>query len=139
MLYFDVAGRLNYEHGCEGCLKYPLEDLEEPCLLCGYSQKEIEDIHSKVEAMNEAYEKYGQNFEENPRSKPRNAFLHLSNISLGGDFDTMVLTDIDMNDDIREMADLTEHMVEIIVYPTDIVNKCLYDDDDEYWEEDNGE
>lgn len=130
MLYFDVVGRLSYNHGCEGCDKYPLEDPSEPCILCGYSQDDIGSVYSQVEAMNEAYDKYGQNFEDKPKSKSRSAFLHVSHICLGGEYDTMTLTDVDMDGDIRKLADLTEHMVELVIVPTDIVHKGLYNDDD---------
>lgn len=136
-LQFDITGRLFYMHGCEGCDRFPLDDPDEPCLLCGYTTNEINKIHHKTEAMNEAYEKYGQEFEENPKRQSRNAYLHVANISLGGgDYDYITLTDIDMGDDIRELADLTDEMVEVVFIPTGIVIKDAYDGDD-YWEDDD--
>lgn len=136
MLFFDHNGKLAYTHHCEGCERFPLEDSDEPCLMCGYTKNEVDAVREKVEVMNQLYEKHGEEYHEKPIQHSRNAFLQLHAITIGGeDYDYVTFADIDMNDDIRKLADLTDHMVELIIIPTDIAHKELnYDDEDDYFD-----
>jgi len=60
-LRFNREGILEYYHDCEACQRYPSKILDEECLMCGYTQQEINDIKNKCDKMNTAYKKvYGQ-------------------------------------------------------------------------------
>jgi hypothetical protein len=137
LLYFEDNGRLNIDHECEMCMKFPLENLNEPCLSCGVSQGELLTLEKNVQRVNKALDlmnKFG--LDEEGDVDVREAFLHLSSIQLGDGLDQLLFTDIDQNDEIRGLADLTEHMCTVVIYPTNI-RHVEGDDyiDEEDWED----
>jgi hypothetical protein len=134
LIQFDDNGRLYINHECESCMKFPLEDLNEPCIECNYSKLALIKLEGKIDRANRAIDLMGKSFTENDGEEidVREAFVHISEIKLGGSgMDKMILQDIDMTDEIRGMADLAEHMVRVIIYPTNIrhVEGDDYDDD----------
>jgi hypothetical protein len=124
LLQFDDDGRLYIDHVCESCMKFPLEDLNEPCLECGYMRSKLIQLEKYMNRANKALDLMATAIKEDDQDDEidvREAFLHLKSIKLGGsDMDTMVLVDIDQTDEIRRMADLAEHMVRVIIYPTNM-------------------
>lgn len=136
IIQFDESGRLYIDHECEMCMKYPLEDLNEPCLACGCSQLSLIQLEKLVNRANKAIDLMGNLVKEDDHDDEidvREAFLHLNGIQLGGgEPDTMILMDIEQTDEIRKMADLADHMVRVIIYPTNVRNVDMFDIGDDY-------
>jgi hypothetical protein len=138
ILQFDDDGRLYINHHCDICEKFPLENLNEPCLKCGYSQQTLITLERYVNRANKAIDLMGKFIGEDADDNidVREAFLHLSSITLGKGLDEVVFTDIDQTDEIRGLADLAEHMCRVIIYPTNIRHiegdDYIEEDDDEY-------
>lgn len=117
LLYFGEDGRLYIQHECEMCELHPLEDLNEPCLECGYSQAELLDLQSKVEKQNEAYDffkVYTNKKEDNPQVK--GALLHVQSIVLGEGVDRITLADLENSGKLRDMAGMTDKLCYAIFY-----------------------
>lgn len=131
MLNFDDSGRLYIDHECEMCEKFPLENLNEPCLNCGHSQYELMALEKYVNRANMAIDMYAPSEDEEIGVKVLEGFVQLSSIKLGKGLDEATLTDIDLTDDIRKWAEFTDHMVRVIIYPTDIRHQ---EEDDGEWE-----
>lgn len=125
LLQFDDNGRLYINHECETCMKFPLENLNEPCLQCGHSQIKLITLEKNVTRVNKALDLMA-NFlgdDMNEDIDVREAFLHLSGIKLGDGFDEIFFTDLDMTEEIRGLADLADSMCRVIIYPTNIRHK----------------
>lgn len=129
LLQFDEDGRLYIDHYCETCEKFPLENIDEPCLSCGHSQANIITLEKLVKRANKALDLIGDIDDDG--IDVREAWLQLSSIKLGNGLDQVVFTDIDMTDEIRKLADLTEHMCRVIIYPTNI----RHIEGDDYYED----
>ena len=128
MLNFDNNGLLTFSHDCEACDRFPNEDPSEPCIMCGFAHADIIKAENRVNAMNRCYMTYDEDFNNNDHIRKSN--LHVSHLSIGGEgLDQLTLCDIDMNDDIRGLADLTDQVVDIYMIPTGIVYKESLNDD----------
>lgn len=124
LIQFDEDGRLYIDHDCQMCFKFPLEHINEPCLQCGYSKLNLIKLEKLVTRTNKAIDLMANMIKEDDHDNEinvREGFLQLSTIKLGGNgMDSMTLVDIDQTDDIRGLADLADHMVRVIIYPTNI-------------------
>jgi len=123
LLQFDENGRLYINHDCEACKKFPLENLNEACLECGYSRSELIQLEGLVNRANKAIDMMSNALteEDGKEIDVREVFLHVKEIRLGGDKpDMIILQDLDMTDGIRDLSDLAEHMVRVIIYPTNM-------------------
>jgi hypothetical protein len=134
LIQFDDDGRLYINHECKVCSMFPLENLNEPCLSCGISQQELIVLKKNVNRANKALDLFAKFLGEDENDiDVREAFLHLSSISLGEGFDQVVFTDIDQTDEIRGLADLAEHMCRVVIYPT----KIRHIEGDDYYEDED--
>lgn len=120
LLYFGEDGRLYINHECELCKSYPLEDLNEPCSACGYSQAELLELKRNVDNMNESYDFFNI---YNDNSFSKGAFLRVSSIKIGQGLDSITLHDTEHSGRIRSMADLVDKYCYVIFY---------YDENEEY-------
>lgn len=133
LVYFEDNGRIYLNNECEMCFNYPLENLNEPCLACGLTQQELITLEKNIERANKALDLFSKFSDDDDLKNSREAFLHLSGINLGDGLDQVVFTDIDQTDEIRGLADLTEHMVTLVIYPTNI----RHVEGDEYYEDED--
>lgn len=63
MLSFNKDGLLVFHHNCEACLIYPPNNDDEPCIMCGYTKKELNEIEEHCSRFNKAYENYYNSLE----------------------------------------------------------------------------
>lgn len=132
LLYFGEDGRLYINHECELCKSYPLEDLNEPCFACGYSQAELLELKRNVDNINEAYDFFNI-YKKDSDSFSKGAFLRVSSIKIGQGLDSITLHDPEHSGRIRGMADLVDKYCYVIFYYDK--NEEVEDDlffDDEY-------
>lgn len=117
LLYFGEDGRLYINHECDFCTKYPLEDINETCLECGYSQAELLDLKVKVDKQNEAYDffkVYTNKKEDNPQVK--GALLYVQAVNFGDGYDKIVLSDLEESGKLRDMAEMVQKNIYAVFY-----------------------
>lgn len=60
-LFRLLKNKLYLQHSCEACQRWPSEDPDEDCLMCGYSQNRIQELKVMAEEMMKAYKLYKHN------------------------------------------------------------------------------
>lgn len=138
LVYFTEDGRLELDHDCEMCNEYPLEDMNEPCLNCGYAQVDLLTVIGHIARANRAIDFYnGLNQDENDKgSVVIQSTLTLSHVSLGGnDCNKLVFSDYEDSPYlIPSFAPFIHHECDVIIYPKKVndntVKGWLFGDDE---------
>lgn len=120
LVYFGENGRLNLDHDCEMCNEYPVEDMNEPCLACGYAKVDLIEVNNRITETNRAVDFFNAKSKDNNSSVTAiHCELTLSHVSLGGtDCDKIVLSDLNDSEQMVSLfAPFVRHDCEIVVYP----------------------
>ena len=138
MIAFDENGKLYINHYCDYCERFPLENLEEKCSGCGFSQLDIITTEQNVNRHNKALDYYRLMGNDDKDVEQRQATLHLTSCILGGDnFDQLVFTDIDETDEIRGLAQFTDQMCQVVIYPMNMRIREIDYNYDDIWEDED--